>query len=84
MIKPRYRLRAKRSYELCISEKGGAQLGRNRPKKKPRPLPKKPIEPRQVSQELQTEIDHFAKALGHLIVMKIDPEAARRMAEDGS
>ncbi len=37
---------------------------------------------RQVSPELQAGIDRFAKALGHLILVKIDPGAARLRAED--
>jgi hypothetical protein len=52
------------------------------PTKKGKPAPQKPCEPRQVSPELQAGIDHFAKALGHLILVKVNPEAARRMAED--
>ncbi len=39
-------------------------------------------EPRQVSPDLQAGIDRFAKTLGHLILIKVDPEAARRMPED--
>jgi hypothetical protein len=51
-------------------------------KTKPKPAPKTPTEPRPVSAELQAGIDKFTKALGHILLVKIDPEAARRMSED--
>ncbi len=47
-----------------------------------RAKPQKLDEPRQVSPDLKAAVDRFAKALGHLILVKIDPEAARRMSED--
>jgi hypothetical protein len=47
-----------------------------------KPAPKKLIEPRPVSAELRAGIDQFAKALARQILVKIDPEAARWMAEE--
>jgi hypothetical protein len=47
-----------------------------------KPAPKRLIEPRRASPEHQARVDRFAKALGHLILVKINPEAARRMAEE--
>ncbi len=52
------------------------------PRKRAKPISQRLDEPRQVSPELQAGIDRFAKALGHLILVKIDPEAARRMSEE--
>ncbi len=51
-------------------------------RKKVNPTPQKRDEPRQVSPDLQAGIDRFAEALGLLILIKVDPEAARQMAED--
>jgi hypothetical protein len=36
----------------------------------------------QVRWRIQAGIDRFARFLGHLILMKVNPEAARRMAEE--
>jgi hypothetical protein len=33
--------------------------------------------PRQLSQEMQAGMDHFVKTMGHLILMKVNPEATR-------
>jgi hypothetical protein len=52
--------------------------------KKAKLVPQKLDEPRQVSPDLQAGIDRFAKALGHLILIKVDPEAARQMAEESA
>jgi hypothetical protein len=51
-------------------------------RKKPRPAPQKLIEPRQVSPELQERVDRFAKSLARLILVRINPDAARQMAEE--
>ncbi len=51
-------------------------------RKKVKLTPPKTDEVHQVSPQLQARIDRFAKAIGHLILIKIDPEAARRMSED--
>jgi hypothetical protein len=51
------------------------------PRKKVNPTPPKTDESHQVSPQLQAGIDRFAKALGHMILVRIDPEAARRMSE---
>jgi hypothetical protein len=64
-------------FQLILS-KGAQDVSRKRTKSAP---PESP-EVRQVSPELQAGIDRFAKALGHLILVKINPEAARQMAED--
>ena len=48
-------------------------------KKVRKPQPVKPAEPRQLSPEMQARMDHFVKAMGHLILMKMNPETARRM-----
>ncbi len=52
------------------------------PREKAKSVPQRLDEPRQVSPALQASIERFAKALGHLILIKVDPEAARQMAED--
>jgi hypothetical protein len=52
------------------------------PRKKAKSVPQKLGEPRQGSPELQAGIDRFARALGHLVLVKIDPEAARRIFEE--
>jgi hypothetical protein len=52
------------------------------PRKRAKPISQRLDEPRQVSPDLQAGIDRFAKALGHMILVKVDPEAARRMSED--
>ncbi len=52
------------------------------PRKRAKSVLQKLDEPRQVSPELQAGIDRFARALGHLILIKVDPEAARQMAEE--
>jgi hypothetical protein len=44
--------------------------------------PQKLDEPRQVSPDLQARMDRFVRSLGHLILVKIDLEAARQMSED--
>ena len=51
-------------------------------RKKRNPEPQKLDEPRQVSPDLQARMDRFVRSLGHLILVKIDPEAARRMSEE--
>jgi hypothetical protein len=51
-------------------------------RRKTKPTPPKPAEVHQVSPKLQAGIDGFARALGHLVLVKVDPEAARRMAEE--
>ncbi len=51
-------------------------------RKKVHLVPPKTDEVHQVSPQLQEGIDRFARALGHLILIKIDPEAACRMSED--
>lgn len=48
--------------------------------KKQAPSPPQPEPPREVSPELRARIDHFAKAMGHLLLMKVNPEAARQAA----
>ncbi len=42
------------------------------------------MQPAPVSPELQAGIDRFAKALGHMILVRIDPEVARRMSEESA
>jgi hypothetical protein len=54
------------------------------PTKKRKPAPQKPSEPRQVSPEIRAGIDQFSQALAHIVLVKIDPEAARRTAENES
>jgi hypothetical protein len=56
----------------------------SREQRRPKPDPETPIEPRPVSPELQAGIDRFARSLGHILLMKIDREAARRMPEDAA
>jgi hypothetical protein len=51
-------------------------------RKRVKPTPPKPDEPRQVSPDLRAGIDRFAKALGHLILVKIGSEAAHWMSEE--
>ncbi len=51
-------------------------------RQKAKSTPQKPVQLAPVSPELQAGIDRFAKALGHMILVRIDPEAARRMSED--
>jgi hypothetical protein len=48
-------------------------------RKKPRP--ETPIEPSQTSPELRAGIDRFARAFARILLAKLDPEAARLMAE---
>jgi hypothetical protein len=54
------------------------------PRKKTRSAAQKSVDPERISPELQARTERFARALGRIILTKIDPEAARRMAEDGS
>ncbi len=42
----------------------------------------KPNEVRQVSPQLQAGVERFAKAIGHMILIRVNPEAARQMAEE--
>ncbi len=51
-------------------------------RKKVHLIPPKTDEVHQVSPELQAGIGRFVRSLGHLILIKVDPEAARRMAEE--
>lgn len=53
------------------------------PKKKPKPAPQKPAVPCPLSAELQTCMNHFVKATGHILLLKVNPEAAREMASSG-
>jgi hypothetical protein len=53
-------------------------------RKKVNPTPPKTDEVHQVSPQLQAGVEQFVKALGHLVLVKINPEAARRMSEDPS
>jgi hypothetical protein len=53
-------------------------------KPKVKSTPQKPAQVAQVSPELQAGIDRFAKALGHMILVRVNPEAARRMSEDSA
>jgi hypothetical protein len=50
--------------------------------KKPRPSLQKLPEPRQVPPGLQANADRFVRAVGHLILVKVNPEAARLMAKE--
>ncbi len=50
-------------------------------RRKTKPTPQKLDEPRQVSPEMRARMDSFVRALGHMILVKIDPEPARHMAE---
>ncbi len=58
------------------------RLSKAMARKKAKSVSQKLDEPRQVSPDLQAGIDRFAKALRHLILIRIDPEAARLRAED--
>jgi hypothetical protein len=42
------------------------------------------MQPAPVSPELQAGIDRFAKALGHLVLVKVNPESARQMAKESA
>ncbi len=53
-------------------------------RRKAKPTPQKRDEPRQVSPDLKAGIDRFAKALGHMILVRIDPQVARRMSEESA
>ncbi len=52
------------------------------PRKRAKPISQRLDEPRQVSPDLQAGVQRFAKALGHLVLVKVNPEVARFMAED--
>jgi hypothetical protein len=47
-----------------------------------KPASSVPFEPSQTSPELRAGIDRFAKALAYLLLVKLDPEAARLIAEE--
>ena len=50
-------------------------------KKQPKIAPRKPTGPRQISPDLQARMDRFVKAIGHLILVKVNPETARENAK---
>ena len=58
------------------------RTGKVMAKPKVKSTPQKLDEPRQVSPDLQARMDRFVRSLGHLVLVRTDPEAARRMAED--
>ena len=51
-------------------------------RKKVNPTPPKTDEVHQVSPALQAGIDRFVRSLGHVVLVKINLDAARQMAED--
>ncbi len=51
-------------------------------RKKVNPTPPKTDEVHQVSPQLHAGVSRFARALGHILLVKIDLEAARRMSGD--
>jgi hypothetical protein len=53
---------------------------RRRTRKKPAPA--RLVEPRRASAEHQARVDRFARAFAHILLVKLEPEAARRMAEE--
>jgi hypothetical protein len=50
-------------------------------RKRKKPIAKRPVtEQRPLSPEMQARMAHFVKAMGHLILMKVNPAAALDLA----